>query len=165
MSPCPKRVPTVSQDTGKVPQSDRVPVSPPIGHGTRDTGIEHQKSSSDSPSVSPCATCGKSTAAKPAICPACWSERVKHRKAKNAARWIALSRRKDTMTKPTLRAWLRAQHHRDDPVGDLAREVADDPLVPLDQSAVALLDRLASVGASEDAQRACRAAVREWEAS
>ena len=34
------------------------------------------------------------------------------------------------MTKPSLKSWLLSQHRRDDVVGDLARDVRQDPSFP-----------------------------------
>lgn len=68
-----------------------------------------------------------------------------------------------TTARPTFLAWLLEQDQRDDPIGDLARDVAADPLAPTtDQSPVALYDSLTH-RADRGALDACTAAWREWE--
>lgn len=65
------------------------------------------------------------------------------------------------MTRESFGAWMRRQQHRDDPVGDLARDLEADPLGPADERITTVFDYVASVG-SDVAVTACIAASREW---
>ena len=67
-------------------------------------------------------------------------------------------------TAPTFTRWLRAQSHREDPVGDLARDLLADPVGPDHEHVTTVLDYVATVGGS-GATDAGRAAVLEWEAT
>ncbi|MFF5323939.1 hypothetical protein ACFY2Y_09445 [Janibacter hoylei] len=67
-------------------------------------------------------------------------------------------------TAPTFARWLRAQGHRDDAVGDLARDLLADPLGPADDHVTTVGDYVATVGGTAAAD-ACRAAAAEWEAT
>lgn len=58
-------------------------------------------------------------------------------------------------------AWLQAQSHRDDPVGDLARDMSADPAGPATDDVVTVLDYVATVGGT-NASAACRSALAEW---
>ncbi|SNC71552.1 hypothetical protein SAMN05445756_1535 [Kytococcus aerolatus] len=60
--------------------------------------------------------------------------------------------------------WLRSQTYRDDPVGDIARDLTADPVGPADDHPVTVLDYVATVGGTA-AATACRAAVAEWGAA
>lgn len=60
-------------------------------------------------------------------------------------------------------AWMRRQQHREDAVGDLARDLAADPLRPADDHVTTVLDYVARVG-GDIAATACVAASREWAA-
>lgn len=69
----------------------------------------------------------------------------------------------------TFGAWLKAQQHRDDPIGDLAEDFIDacrwrkeDPLIKTrDQVAF----QMASLSACAEAYKALDAAELEWKAS
>ena len=65
------------------------------------------------------------------------------------------------MTHETFGAWMRRQAHRDDPVGDLARDLAADPSGPADDHVTTVIDYVATVAGSA-ASSACLAASREW---
>ena len=58
--------------------------------------------------------------------------------------------------------WLRAQTYRDDPVGDLARDLAADPMPPAAGDPAAVVTHVAAAGGAP-AEGACLAALREWE--
>lgn len=60
--------------------------------------------------------------------------------------------------------WLAGQTHRDDPVGVLARDAAQDPAWPEVGDCVDHLVYLVGCRASDPALKAMRAAWREWEA-
>ena len=59
-------------------------------------------------------------------------------------------------------AWIRRQTHRDDSVGDLARDLAADPIGPADDHVTTVIDYVATVAGSA-ASSACLAASREWD--
>lgn len=63
----------------------------------------------------------------------------------------------------TFAQYLDAQLHRDDPVGDLARDAEHDP-EPI-TSPDGLLDRMGRLGASVEALAALARARTEWEAT
>lgn len=69
------------------------------------------------------------------------------------------------MSRRSFTAWLhlRRQQRRDDPVGDLARDVAIDPDWPRGVRSLAAFDRyLESCGACDGAHRSLRRAYAEW---
>jgi len=62
--------------------------------------------------------------------------------------------------------WFVRQAYRDDPVGDSARDMLDDPHWPEQEAILAdYLDYLASVQASDLALQALQQAWEEWSAS
>ena len=58
-------------------------------------------------------------------------------------------------------AWMRRQTHRDDPVGDLARDLAADPIGPAGDHLATVIDYVGTVAGSA-ASSVCLAASREW---
>ncbi len=61
------------------------------------------------------------------------------------------------------KAWLKTQTHRDDPVGDIARDAAADPLWPRGNAKLGtLIEHLESSGGSPAAIEALRGAYDEW---
>ena len=70
-----------------------------------------------------------------------------------------------TTTDLTFRDWLIRQAHRDDPVGDIARDMLDDPDWPAGDGILAdYRDYLTSVSASSLALAALQQAWDEWSA-
>lgn len=64
----------------------------------------------------------------------------------------------------TFRRWLKQQETRDDPTGDLARDIRrDDGLVRTNQSLNELYGWLHIMGASRNAKQALIDAYREWQ--
>lgn len=62
---------------------------------------------------------------------------------------------------PRFATWLRCQAHRDDPVGDVARDASGDPRAP--ERAAAFLDYARSLpDACPEARAAAEQAVAEW---
>jgi uncharacterized protein YozE (UPF0346 family) len=67
---------------------------------------------------------------------------------------------------PSFRDWLIRQAHRDDPVGDIARDMLDDPEWPASDGILAEhRDYLTSVNASPVALNALQQAWDEWSAA
>lgn len=64
------------------------------------------------------------------------------------------------MTKSGYRKWLDQQVHRQDVVGDLARDVQNDPNDP--QNTNQMFDRMVSAGADYHAFRALDVSLAEW---
>ncbi len=61
------------------------------------------------------------------------------------------------------KAWLKTQIHRNDPVGDIARDAAVDPRWPRGNAKLGtLIEHLESNGASSAASEALRDAYGEW---
>jgi hypothetical protein len=71
---------------------------------------------------------------------------------------------RDLYTRPALsfKSWLRAQHRRDDSIGDLSRDVRQDAEWPLSQDIPELIERLYMLGASGACMEALILAHREW---
>jgi hypothetical protein len=67
-------------------------------------------------------------------------------------------------TKNNFSVWLRAQVHRDDPVGDVARDFRDDPEGAGIRSIEAFKRRLQELRACEGAYRSLEQALAEWRA-
>ncbi len=65
----------------------------------------------------------------------------------------------------SFRAWLRRQEHRDDPVGDLARDAADDRMFPHVGKLDTIVGYLLLMHACHEAVEAARVAHAEWRAS
>ena len=66
------------------------------------------------------------------------------------------------MTKPSFRAWLRAQRGREDMVGDLARDALADRELPRRLTPARLRARMVELRACEDALEALSQAAREF---
>ncbi len=61
------------------------------------------------------------------------------------------------------KAWLKAQTHRDDPVGDIARDAAADPRWPRGNAKLGtLIEHLEAHGASPAPIEALRDAYGKW---
>lgn len=68
------------------------------------------------------------------------------------------------MRQITFRRWLNQQEYRDDPTGDLARDIRRDPgLVRTNQSLGELYRWLRLVGACQEARQTLINAYREWQ--
>jgi len=59
--------------------------------------------------------------------------------------------------------WLKRQHRRNDPIGDLARDVLRDPNWPRGRTLKPFLEYLTRQGASERARAALEKAWREYQ--
>lgn len=72
----------------------------------------------------------------------------------------------ETSTNLTFIDWLIRQAHRDDPIGDIARDMLDDPHWPESGTILAdFRDYLTSVRASDLALQALQQAWNEWSAA
>ena len=67
------------------------------------------------------------------------------------------------MQNTTFTAWLRTQTHRNDPIGDLARDFTADPRARTARSPNGVQSLLLEAGACHEAHEACDAAAKEWQ--
>ncbi len=69
-----------------------------------------------------------------------------------------------TMTRARFPAWLRQQHARQDPVGDLARDMRRDHAWPPSATTLRAFERhLKCMGACDGAVNALQRAFTEWQ--